>query len=120
MNTSVTEGLFCSFIVSFSFHSTDAENDSRKLQDFLMRMKTDIMEHPLWIHCTDEEIDSAVEVILADIQVNHFSVTVACSLFGGIGINHLCITVILYEIFNIASLTFAVCDLYLLQLLVWL
>ncbi|ONK56716.1 uncharacterized protein A4U43_C10F11990 [Asparagus officinalis] len=49
-----------SFIVSFTFHTTNTENDSRKLQDFLMTMKANIREHPLWINCTDEEIDSAL------------------------------------------------------------
>nr|XP_029121848.1 vacuolar protein sorting-associated protein 9A isoform X3 [Elaeis guineensis] len=51
-----------SFIVSFSFHATDADNDSRKLQDFLVTMETTIKEHPLWVHASHEELDSAIEL----------------------------------------------------------
>ncbi|KAM0946433.1 putative VPS9 domain, RABX5, catalytic core helical domain-containing protein [Dioscorea sansibarensis] len=36
------------FIVSFSLYRMNAENSSRKIQDFLTKMETTIREHPLW------------------------------------------------------------------------
>lgn len=68
-----------SFIVSFSFHTIDAENDSRKLQDFLMAMETNIRKHPLWINCTDEERDTAVEGLEKYVMTKLFNRTFASS-----------------------------------------
>ncbi|XP_038974517.1 vacuolar protein sorting-associated protein 9A-like isoform X3 [Phoenix dactylifera] len=68
-----------SFIVSFSFHTTDAENDSRKLQDFLVTMESTIKEHPLWAHASHEEIDSAVEGLEKYVMTKLFNRTFASS-----------------------------------------
>ncbi|KAJ6816411.1 uncharacterized protein M6B38_416625 [Iris pallida] len=68
-----------SFIVSFSLHTIDAENDSRKLQDFLMAMETNIRKHPLWINCTDEERDTAVEGLEKYVMTKLFNRTFASS-----------------------------------------
>ena len=62
--TVITGELFCSFIVSFSFYAANPENDSKKLQDFLVTMEDAIRDHPLWVGATEEEIDSAMEVII--------------------------------------------------------
>lgn len=62
--TVITWELFCSFIVSFSFYATHTENDSKRLQDFLVTMEDAIRDHPLWVGATEEEIDSAIEVVI--------------------------------------------------------
>lgn len=54
----------CSFIVSFSFSTANPENDGKRLQDFLLTMETSIRDHPLWDGASEEEIDSAIEVIV--------------------------------------------------------
>ncbi|CAM8915421.1 hypothetical protein QQ045_027644 [Rhodiola kirilowii] len=50
-----------SFIVSFSFHPTDPENDSRRFQDFLLTMESSIRDHPLWAGSSEEEVEHALE-----------------------------------------------------------
>ncbi|URE09308.1 VPS9 [Musa troglodytarum] len=52
---------FSSFIISFPFQTSNAEDDGKRVQDFLTMMETTIKEHPLWAHATYEEIDSAIE-----------------------------------------------------------
>ncbi|XP_072999036.1 vacuolar protein sorting-associated protein 9A-like isoform X2 [Typha latifolia] len=62
-----------SFIVSFTYQATDAENDSKKIQEFLMTMETTIKGHPLWAHAADEEIDCAIEFAAKELQkINSF------------------------------------------------
>ncbi|XP_059631056.1 vacuolar protein sorting-associated protein 9A-like isoform X1 [Cornus florida] len=51
-----------SFIVSFSFHMANPENDGKRLQDFLLTMEVAIRDHPLWDGATEEEIDCAIEI----------------------------------------------------------
>lgn len=55
--------LYYSFIVSFSFYTANAENDGKRLQDFLLTMEAAIRDHPLWTNATEEEIDCALEVV---------------------------------------------------------
>ncbi|KAJ4965357.1 hypothetical protein NE237_017206 [Protea cynaroides] len=41
--------------------SVNSENDSKRLQDFLSTMETNIRDHPLWSGASEEEIDCAIE-----------------------------------------------------------
>ncbi|ONM11416.1 Vacuolar protein sorting-associated protein 9A [Zea mays] len=50
-----------SFLVSFSFHAPNAEEDGSKVQAFLAEMESAIRDHPLWANATDQEIDHALE-----------------------------------------------------------
>ncbi|XXG87007.1 hypothetical protein AAC387_Pa11g1800 [Persea americana] len=68
-----------SFIVSFSFHSANSENDSKRLQDFLLAMETTIKDHPLWAGASWEEIDNAIEGLEKYVMTKLFSRTFACS-----------------------------------------
>lgn len=68
-----------SFIVSFLIHTTDAENDSRKLQDFLVTMETTIKEHTLWANASHEDIDSAIEGLEKYVMTKLFNRTFASS-----------------------------------------
>ncbi|XP_057973982.1 vacuolar protein sorting-associated protein 9A-like isoform X2 [Malania oleifera] len=62
-----------SFIVSFSFYAANPENDGKRLQDFLLTMEATIMDHPLWVGATEEEIDSAIELAEKELQkINAF------------------------------------------------
>ncbi|XP_072964177.1 vacuolar protein sorting-associated protein 9A-like [Typha angustifolia] len=68
-----------SFIVSFTYQATDAENDSKKIQEFLMTMETTIKGHPLWAHAADEEIDCAIEGLEKFVMTKLFNRTFASS-----------------------------------------
>ncbi|KAF8644613.1 hypothetical protein HU200_010996 [Digitaria exilis] len=50
-----------SFLVSFSFHEPNAEEDGSKVQAFLTEMESAIRDHPLWANATNQEIDYALE-----------------------------------------------------------
>ncbi|TVU44077.1 hypothetical protein EJB05_03506 [Eragrostis curvula] len=50
-----------SFLVSFSFHEPNAEEDAGKVQAFLAEMEGSIRDHPLWANASDQEIDHALE-----------------------------------------------------------
>lgn len=52
-----------SFIVSFSFYTANPENDGKKVQEFFLTMEAAIRDHSLWDNSTNEEIDTAMEVI---------------------------------------------------------
>ncbi|XP_057973983.1 vacuolar protein sorting-associated protein 9A-like isoform X3 [Malania oleifera] len=68
-----------SFIVSFSFYAANPENDGKRLQDFLLTMEATIMDHPLWVGATEEEIDSAIEGLEKYVMTKLFSRTFAAS-----------------------------------------
>ncbi|XP_058089986.1 vacuolar protein sorting-associated protein 9A-like isoform X2 [Magnolia sinica] len=57
-----------SFIVSFSFNAANPENDSKRLQEFLLSMEATIKDHPLWAGATEEEIDNAIEIAVKELQ----------------------------------------------------
>ncbi|KAH7685212.1 Bacterial epsilon antitoxin protein [Dioscorea alata] len=61
------------FIVSFSLYRTNAENGSRKIQDFLAKIETMIREHPLWVHATDAEIENALEGLEKYVMIKLFN-----------------------------------------------
>ncbi|XP_042454892.1 vacuolar protein sorting-associated protein 9A-like [Zingiber officinale] len=62
-----------SFIVSFSFENSDAEDEGQRIQDFLARMETTVKEHPLWAHAARQEIDNAMEFAAKELQkINAF------------------------------------------------
>ncbi|KAG0546728.1 hypothetical protein BDA96_01G018600 [Sorghum bicolor] len=50
-----------SFLVSFSFHAPNAEEDGCKVQAFFTEMESAIRDHPLWANATNQEIDHALE-----------------------------------------------------------
>ncbi|XP_059631061.1 vacuolar protein sorting-associated protein 9A-like isoform X2 [Cornus florida] len=66
-----------SFIVSFSFHMANPENDGKRLQDFLLTMEVAIRDHPLWDGATEEEIDCAIEGLEKYVMTKLFSRTFA-------------------------------------------
>uniref|UniRef100_A0A5B7AMY4 Putative vacuolar protein sorting-associated protein 9A-like isoform X2 n=1 Tax=Davidia involucrata TaxID=16924 RepID=A0A5B7AMY4_DAVIN len=66
-----------SFIVSFSFHTANPENDGRRLQDFLLTMEAAIRDHPLWSGATEEEVDCAMEGLEKYVMTKLFSRTFA-------------------------------------------
>ncbi|XP_077224710.1 vacuolar protein sorting-associated protein 9A-like [Tasmannia lanceolata] len=68
-----------SFIVSFSFQAANSENDSRRLQDFLLAMETTIRDHPLWAGASEEDIDNAVEGLEKYVMTKLFNRTFASS-----------------------------------------
>ncbi|KAA8544538.1 hypothetical protein F0562_022550 [Nyssa sinensis] len=68
---------FCSFIVSFSFHTVNPENDGRRLQEFLLNMEAAIRDHPLWAGATEEEVDCAMEGLEKYVMTKLFSRTFA-------------------------------------------
>lgn len=47
-----------------SFYTANPENDGKRVQEFFLTMEAAIREHPLWAGATDEEIDSALEVLI--------------------------------------------------------
>lgn len=68
-----------SFIVSFSFQAANSENDSKRLQEFLLTMETTIKDHPLWASATEEEIDNALEGLEKYVMTKLFNRTFASS-----------------------------------------
>ncbi|ONM18531.1 Vacuolar protein sorting-associated protein 9A [Zea mays] len=50
-----------SFLVSFSFHTANAEEDDSKVQAFLAEMESSIRDPSLRANATDQEIDHALE-----------------------------------------------------------
>lgn len=68
-----------SFIVSFSFSTANAENDGKRLQDFLLTMEASIRDHPLWDGASEEEIDSAIEGLEKYVMTKLFARTFASS-----------------------------------------
>ncbi|KAJ3709229.1 hypothetical protein LUZ61_012934 [Rhynchospora tenuis] len=68
-----------SFIVSFSLNATDAEEDSKKVQEYLFTMEATIKDHPLWINASYEEIDNAIEGLEKFIMTKLFNRTFASS-----------------------------------------
>lgn len=68
-----------SFIVSFSFYTANAENDGKRLQDFLLTMEAAIRDHPLWANATEEEIDCALEGLEKYVMTKLFMRTFAAS-----------------------------------------
>ncbi|KAJ0025361.1 hypothetical protein Pint_07003 [Pistacia integerrima] len=52
------------FIVSFSFYTANPENDGKRIQEFYLTMEGAIRDQPLWAGATEEEIDSALEVLV--------------------------------------------------------
>jgi len=53
----------CSFIVEFTSRAPDAEKDSESVQAFLTTTEGAFEAHPLFVDATDEELDSAGEVL---------------------------------------------------------
>uniref|UniRef100_A0A804MHY6 RABX5 catalytic core helical domain-containing protein n=1 Tax=Zea mays TaxID=4577 RepID=A0A804MHY6_MAIZE len=49
------------FLVSFSFHTANAEEDDSKVQAFLAEMESSIRDPSLRANATDQEIDHALE-----------------------------------------------------------
>ncbi|XP_042495196.1 vacuolar protein sorting-associated protein 9A-like [Macadamia integrifolia] len=68
-----------SFIVSFSFHAVNSENDGKRLQDFLSTMETSIRDHPLWSGASEEEIDCAIEGLEKYVMTKLYARTFASS-----------------------------------------
>lgn len=68
-----------SFIVSFSFYTANAENDGKRLQDFLLTMEAAIRDHPLWANATEEEVDCALEGLEKYVMTKLFMRTFAAS-----------------------------------------
>lgn len=50
-----------SFIVSFLNDSREPERDSAAVQGFLSKMEAAFRAHPLWVGCSEEELESAGE-----------------------------------------------------------
>jgi hypothetical protein len=57
----------CSFIVDFMSRTPDAEKDSESVQAFLTTTEGAFEAHPLFVNATDEELDSAGEVIIIQV-----------------------------------------------------
>lgn len=53
---------FGSFILSFSNNAPDPERDSASFEVFLAKMEADFRAHPLWVACSEDELESAGEV----------------------------------------------------------
>jgi len=53
----------CSFIVEFTSRTPDAEKDSESVQAFLTTTEGAFDAHPLFVDATEEELDSAGEVL---------------------------------------------------------
>lgn len=68
-----------SFLVSFSFYTSNAENDSKKVQEFFSRMETAIRDHPLWANASEEDIDCALEGLEKYVMTKLISRTLASS-----------------------------------------
>ena len=54
----------CSFINDLSGKPPNPETDSKSVQDFLASMEITFKEHPLWAGATNEELESAGEVVI--------------------------------------------------------
>lgn len=54
----------CSFIVSFLNNEPDPEKDSAAVQEFFTKMEAAFRAHPLWSGCSEDELDSAGDVII--------------------------------------------------------
>ncbi|XP_066385640.1 vacuolar protein sorting-associated protein 9A-like isoform X3 [Miscanthus floridulus] len=68
-----------SFLVSFSFHEPNAEEDGSKVQAFLAEMESAIRDHPLWANATSQEIDHALEGLEKYIMTKLFDRTFGTS-----------------------------------------
>ncbi|KAE8671037.1 Vacuolar sorting protein 9 domain isoform 3 [Hibiscus syriacus] len=68
-----------SFIVSFSFNAPNPENDSKRIQDFLLSMEAAMRDHPLWEASSDAEIDNALEGLEKYVMTKLHSRTFASS-----------------------------------------
>ncbi|CAL4920052.1 unnamed protein product [Urochloa decumbens] len=68
-----------SFLVSFSFHEPNAEDDGSKVQAFLTEMESAIRDHPLWANATNQEIDDALEGLEKYIMTKLFDRTFGTS-----------------------------------------
>ncbi|KAF2291462.1 hypothetical protein GH714_024447 [Hevea brasiliensis] len=71
-----------SFIVSFSNNAPDPEKDSSMVQEFLAKMEAAFRAHPLWAGCSDEELESAGDMLhLAFFQLQGLEKYVMTKLF---------------------------------------
>ncbi|KAJ8759510.1 hypothetical protein K2173_007127 [Erythroxylum novogranatense] len=68
-----------SFIVSFSFHAANPENNGKRVQEFFSTMEAAIIDHPLWADASDEEIDRAMEGLEKYVMTKLFARTFAVS-----------------------------------------
>lgn len=55
--------VLCSFIVEFMSRAPDPERDSESVQRFLSTTEGAFLAHPLFVNATDEELESAGEVL---------------------------------------------------------